>query len=67
MRPSRNHLWLAVPLALGLWGPACRSGRSGRPVPTEADLRPYDFRGHDCEPGIQISRTLDVDAALMLL
>jgi hypothetical protein len=46
MRPSRNHLWLAVPLAVALWGPACRSGKSGRPVPTEADLRPYDFRGH---------------------
>lgn len=46
MRCLRCHVWLAVPLALGLWGSGCRSDMSNRPVPTEADLRPYDFRGH---------------------
>lgn len=46
MRPLRCHVWLAVPLVLGLWGSGCRSDDSNLPVPTEADLRPYDFRGH---------------------
>jgi len=46
MRSLHNHLWLAVPLILVLWGSGCRSDRSNRPVPTQADLRPYDFRGH---------------------
>ncbi len=31
---------------LALWSSGCRSDTSNRPVPTEADLRPYDFRGH---------------------
>jgi len=46
MRPLRCHVWLAMPLALGLWGLGCRSDSANLPVPTEADLLPYDFRGH---------------------
>lgn len=46
---SPTQLWRVVPLVIALGVPAggigCRSNKS-HPVPTQADLRPYDFRGH---------------------
>jgi hypothetical protein len=37
---------IVVTSLLALWGSGCRSDGSNRQVPSEADLRPYDFSGH---------------------